>query len=207
LSASAPEPPHQAEPPSTELPLFPLKTVLFPGGPLSLRVFEPRYVDMVASCLRGANRFGVVAIRQGEEVGAATTYEVGTTAEIVDWHQESGGLLAILATGRERFRLRDVRRRPDGLYVGSVELLAAEAPQALPDAFMPLAVLLRRVLDDLPLYRGLPTGYEDAGWIAARLVEVLPLGLALKQSLLESPDALTRLERIASELKKAPAES
>ena len=87
----------------SELPLFPLQTVLLPDGLLPLRVFEPRYVDMVARCLRGANRFGVVAIREGAEVGAATTYDYGTSAEIVDWHQEPGGLLGILAVGREEF--------------------------------------------------------------------------------------------------------
>ncbi len=75
----------------SELPLFPLQTVLLPGGKLALRVFEARYLDMVARCLRGANRFGVVAIREGAEVGAATTYDRGTSAEIVDWHQEPGG--------------------------------------------------------------------------------------------------------------------
>jgi Lon protease-like protein len=107
----------------SELPLFPLQTVLLPGGRLALRVFEPRYVDMVARSLRGANRFGVVAIREGAEVGAATTYDHGTSAEIVDWHQEPGGLLGILAAGREPFRVAGIRREPDGLYVGSVEWL------------------------------------------------------------------------------------
>ena len=72
-----------------ELPLFPLATVLFPGGPLSLRIFETRYLDMVASVLRGDNRFGVLAIRAGSEVGEAETFSVGTTAEIVDW-QDNG---------------------------------------------------------------------------------------------------------------------
>jgi Lon protease-like protein len=192
----------------TELPLFPLKTVLFPGGSLSLRVFERRYVDMVASCLRGANRFGVVAIREGEEVGAATTYDVGTTAEIVDWHQEHDGLLGIMARGREVFRLTETRRRPDGLYVGGVELLPAEAPLPLPPAYASLAVLLRRVLDSLPADQALDTAaYDDAVWTAARLVEVLPLELALKQSLLEAPDALIRLERIAAEIERIRAGS
>jgi uncharacterized protein len=187
-----------------ELPLFPLKTVLFPGGALSLRVFEPRYLDMVASCLRGTNRFGVVAIRQGEEVGAATIYEVGTTAEITDWQQESGGLLAIMAKGREKFRLREVRRQPDGLYVGEAELLPVEPPQPLPATYAPLAALLRRVLGS---DRGQAMAYDDAVWTAARLVEVLPLGLALKQSLLEAPDALMRLERVATELKRGRTDS
>ncbi len=192
---------------TTALPLFPLKTVLFPGGTLALRVFEPRYLDMVARCLRGTNRFGIVAIRQGEEVGPATTYAVGTTAEIIDWQQESGGLLAIMAIGRERFRAGTVDRQPDGLYVAAVELLPPEPPQPLPADYAPLAALLRRVLDRLPVAHGLETAYDDAVWTAGRLTEALPLGLALKQALLETPDALTRLERIASELKKARSES
>lgn len=184
------------------LPLFPLKTVLFPGGPLALRVFEPRYLDMVARCLRGANRFGVVAIRQGEEIGAASMYDVGTTAEIVDWHQESDGLLGILAMGRETFRLGVTKRQPDGLYVAEVERLPAEPALPLPSEHAPLASLLKRVLANLPLYGGLTSAYDDAGWVAARLVEALPLGLAFKQSLLEAPDALARLERLAAELAK-----
>ena len=184
------------------LPLFPLKAVLFPGGPLALRVFEPRYLDMVARCLRGANRFGVVAIREGEEVGAATTYEVGTTAEIVDWHQETGGLLGILAIGRETFRLGATSRQTDGLYVAEVELLPHEPPLPLPPEHVPLGALLRQVLGNLPLYSGIEPSYNDAVWVAARLVEALPLELALKQSLLEAPDALTRLDRLAGELAK-----
>jgi hypothetical protein len=186
-----------------ELPLFPLKTVLFPGGPLTLRVFEPRYLDMVARCMRGPNRFGVVAIREGEEVGAASLlYATGTTAEIVDWHQEENGLLGILAVGREMFRLRDTRRQTDGLYVGEVELLSHEAPQTVPPEHVPLVALLKRVFDRAPLYRGVEPSFNNAVWVAARLVELLPLALPLKQELLEMPDALTRLERLAEELRR-----
>src|SRR5688500_3652248 len=131
----------------SELPLFPLQTVLLPRGLLALRVFEPRYVDMVARCLRGANRFGVVAIREGAEVGAATTYDYGTSAEIVDWHQEPGGLLGILAAGRESFQLKATRREPDGLYVGSVTLLESMSSQKIAPAHEPLAALLKRLIE------------------------------------------------------------
>jgi Lon protease-like protein len=187
---------------SDALPLFPLKTVLFPGGPLALRVFEPRYLDMVARCLRGSNRFGVVAIREGEEVGAASFYGTGTTAEIVDWHQEEGGMLGILAIGRRMFRLGATARQPDGLYVGETELLANEPPQLLPPEHVPLVALLKRLLQNLPLYRGIEPAFNNAVWVAARLVEVLPLPLSSKQSLLEAPDALTRLDRLTEELAK-----
>jgi uncharacterized protein len=185
---------------SDTLPLFPLKTVLCPGGPLPLRVFEPRYLDMVAACMRGANRFGVVAIREGAEVGAASLYDVGTTAEIVDWHQEEDGVLGILAVGRQMFRLTGSTRQPDGLYVGEVDLLPNESPQVLPPEHVPLVALLKRVLGNAPHYRGVEPSFNNAVWVAARLIELLPLALPVKQSLLEAPDALTRLERLAAEL-------
>jgi len=187
---------------SSALPLFPLKTVLFPGGPLALRIFEPRYVDMVARCMRGPNRFGVVAIREGEEVGAASLHEVGTTAEIVDWHQEEGGMLGILARGRQMFRLGSTSRQPDGLYIGEIDLLPSEPPLAVPPEHEPLVALLQRVLNGVPLYRGVETSFNNAVWVAARLVEILPLELALKQSLLEAPNALARLDRLAADLAK-----
>jgi Lon protease-like protein len=189
---------------ATELPLFPLQTVLFPDGLLALRVFEPRYVDMVARCLRGANRFGVVAIRQGAEVGSATTYDSGTSAEIVDWHQEPGGLLGIVAAGRAQFRLLATRRAADGLYSGDVEWHDALPPRALPTEHAPLAALLERLLEPLSLYRAKPVAFDDAAWVGGRLVELLPLGLAFKQSLLDTVDPVERLDRLAEALASAP---
>ena len=190
----------------SELPLFPLQTVLLPDGRLALRVFEARYLDMVARCLRGENRFGVIAIREGAEVGAATTYDSGTSAEIIDWHQEPGGLLGILAAGRTAFRLVATRREVDGLYVGEVAWLDPLPPQPLPREHEPLAELLERLIEPLPLYRGITAEFDDAVWVGARLIELLPLGLAFKQSLLETADAVQRLERLAAALRSNPRE-
>ena len=184
----------------SQLPLFPLQTVLLPEGLLALRVFEPRYVDMVARCMRGANRFGVVAIREGAEVGAAMTYDYGTSAEIVDWDQEQAGLLGILAAGREPFRLLARRREPDGLYVGNVEWLESAPALPLPPKHEPLAALLKRLIEPLALYRGAATSFGDAAWVGGRLVELLPLALEFKQSLLEMRDPGARLERLAAAL-------
>ena len=186
--------------PTSELPLFPLHTVLLPDGLLALRVFETRYLDMIARCLRGANRFGVVAIRDGAEAGPATTYDVGTSAEIVDWHQQEHGLLGILATGREPFRLRETRREADGLYVGNVEWLELIAPQKLGSEHEPLAALLKRLIEPLPLYRGVATAFDDAAWVGGRLIELLPLELPRKQSLLELRDPAARLNGLAAAL-------
>jgi Lon protease-like protein len=186
----------------SELPLFPLQTVLFPDGRLALRVFEPRYLDMVARALRGENRFGVIAIRHGAEVAEATViYETGTSAEIVDWHQESGGLLGILAVGRKPFVVRATRRERDGLYVAEVNWREPAQSQALPAEHEPLAALLQRLIEPLPLYRGVELALGDADWVGGRLIELLPLGLAFKQSLLETPDAVQRLDRLAAALR------
>ena len=83
--------------------LFPLNIVLFPGGPLPLRIFETRYVDMVRRCMRESEKFGVVLIREGNEVGPAETVDVGTLAEIVDFHQLSDGLLGLSCIGGNAF--------------------------------------------------------------------------------------------------------
>jgi Lon protease-like protein len=190
----------------SELPLFPLQTVLLPAGRLALRVFEPRYLDMVARCLRGENLFGVIAIREGSEAGAATTtHDVGTSAEIVDWHQERDGLLGILAAGRTPFRLRATRRERDGLYVADVDWLPALPPQPLLPEHQPLAALLARIMEPLPMYRGLAMPLDDAVWVGGRLIELLPLGLELKQSLLETGDPIERLDRLAAALKSSRA--
>jgi uncharacterized protein len=186
-----------------ELPLFPLQTVLFPGGPLNLRIFETRYVDMVASVLRGDNRFGVVAIRAGSEVGEAETFPIGTTAEIVDW-QDGGGLLAITALGRESFKIDESSRRSDGLYVGRVALLDEPPALSLPPEHAKLAGLLKSLLEQLPPYAGVATAYDDATWVGARLAEILPFTLVLKQTLLETRDARARLDKIAAALRAGP---
>ena len=106
-----------------EVPLFPLRTVLYPGGPLPLRIFEQRYLDMISRCMKTDSPFGVLLIRKGSESGPAETFDIGTLARITDWYQGSDGLLGVTATGTERFRLLSGRRESDGLLVGEVELL------------------------------------------------------------------------------------
>ena len=86
------------------LPLFPLHTVLFPGGLLPLRIFESRYLDMISDCLRNDRGFGVCLISAGREVGdGAECFDVGTLARIQDWDSTPDGLLGIIARGEQRF--------------------------------------------------------------------------------------------------------
>ena len=106
-----------------QVPLFPLNTVLFPGGPLPLRIFEPRYLAMVSNCVQSDAPFGVLLIRDGNETGPATTQEIGTLARITDWYQGSDGLLGVTAVGLQKFRVISSRREASGLNVGTIEIL------------------------------------------------------------------------------------
>jgi len=182
------------------IPLFPLNTVLFPGGPLKLRIFEPRYVDMIGRCMRENTAFGVALIIEGLEAGGpATTATVGTSARIVDFEKLPDGLLGITAVGEKSFRLASVHRQPDGLNMAEVEWLAAEPSLPVPDAYAPFVLLLQQALPELaPLYDFSPVSYEDASWVGARLVEILPLPPGEKQRCLEMQDPIARLEHLRS---------
>ena len=178
-----------------QIPLFPLNTVLFPGGPLPLRIFEPRYLDMLSRCMKDGAPFGVLLIREGEEAGPATTWEVGTLAKVTDWYQGSDGILGVTAIGTERFRLLRADRQADGLNVGEIEILPELSSQPLPAEHAPLASILVHVLDEFGLlYEGLERHYDDAAWVAYRVIEVLPVALEKKQACLESEDVLECLK-------------
>ena len=191
---------------STSLPLFPLNTVLFPHGPLPLRIFETRYVDMIKRCMREDACFGVVLVSGASEVGQPAGYsDVGTTARIVDFNLLPDGLLGISCRGERRFRVLERWREADGLNMGSIEWLDHVSPAVVrvPAEFRHLADLLRRVLPELgDVYAGLEPRYDDAEWVGARLIEILPLALEDKQSCLELMDPLERLALVAPLIKR-----
>lgn len=178
-----------------EIPLFPLGTVLFPGGPLPLRIFETRYIDLVRRCMRDGTGFGVVLIREGAEAGtAATTFDVGTYARIVDFSQQPDGLLGISAQGERRFRILERRRARDGLNLADVEWLRAEQSQPLPEDYAELGPAIDAILTQVgEPYASLERHLEDAAWVSARLAEVLPVPMQHKQYCLELDDPIERL--------------
>jgi len=179
-----------------EIPLFPLGTILFPDGPLPLRIFETRYIDLVRRCMRDGSGFGVVMILEGAEAGGSSTTmcDVGTYARIVDFSQQPDGLLGIQALGERRFRILGRRRAKDGLHLADVEWLPEEKSVALPEEFEELGPALDQVLAQVgPPYSSLPRKLEDAGWVANRLAELLPLSPGHKQHCLELDDPLERL--------------
>lgn len=197
-----------------EIPLFPLNVVLFPGGPLPLRIFEPRYVDMVNRCMRDVAPFGVVAIRDGGaeagESAAKTFADIGTSARIVDFDLLEDGLLGISCRGERRFRVLGHHRANDGLNVGRIAWLDPAPADielaSLPEEHAHLRDLLQRVWPEIvEAYAGIEPRFEDAGWVGARLAEILPLQNSDKQFLLELSDPLQRLARISPLLRRSNA--
>lgn len=195
-----------------EVPLFPLNTVLFPGGLLPLRVFEQRYLEMAKGCLRDNTPFGVCLIREGSEVGAPATHEdVGCLAHITHWDMQQLGLLQLVAQGGRRFRAVASRIRADGLILADIALLADEADAPAPEKFGACRRLLERIVAEHgERLFAKPFLLDSSAWVGARLAEVLPLPAAARQKLLEPDDALQRLEilqRLLTESARASGSS
>mgnify|MGYP003350208193 FL=1 len=187
------------------LPLFPLQAVLFPGGALGLKVFEARYLDLITRCLREQQPFGVVCLTQGREVrqGAddgPTRFEaLGTLAHLVEVDAEQSGLLRIRCSGGQRFRFERAVTLPQGLWAAEdVTVLDADPSQAPSAELAPAAQALARAL---PAIRGRDPHWlsgeprlDDAGWVANRWCELLPISLQARQRLLALDDPLARLQ-------------
>lgn len=182
-----------------EIPLFPLHAVLFPEGELLLRVFEPRYLDMVTRCMKQGAPFGVVLISAGEEIGpAAECRSLGTLARILDWDRGKDGLLSVTCGGGDRFRVLERRVARDQLTLARVETLPPDTRLAVPGEFHGLVELLRELLRRDAREDGPPDPrFDDAGWVSFRLLERLPLKLSQRQAFLELDDPVQRLERLA----------
>lgn len=188
--------PHGTRVETLEIPLFPLNTVLFPGGVQPLKIFEQRYLDMAAACMKDNTLFGICLIESGHEAGsAAQPHPIGTLATIGDWDMEQLGILQISAIGGRRFRILESKVGPDNLLRGHVELLAEPADTPLPQARERLLPLLKRVIGDLGPERVRPPHrYDNANWVGYRITEILPIQNLAKQKLLELDDPLARLE-------------
>lgn len=199
--------PQDAPPARVDLPIFPLRAPLLPGGWLVLKIFEVRYLDLMSTCLRDATPFGICMIEKGEEVnepGAApaTPHSIGTMARVARADMREPGIMQVAVRGEGRFRIHARRVETDGLQRASVELIA-DAPCAIPEQFAKLVPLLEQVLADLGEVRMPPPHpLDDALWVGHRLVEVLPVQALAKQKLLELDDPLTRLEIVQTWLRQ-----
>jgi len=178
-----------------ELPLFPLNTVLFPGGTLPLKVFEQRYVEMTKHCVRDGSPFGVCLIREGREVGEpAIPATIGCTARISQWEVPHPNLFHLVAVGEQRFRIVHTEIAALGLIVSQAEIIPSDSSeQAAPDPLCRkvLAALVERFgAEQFPA----PLCLDDAAWVSYRLAEALPLTMDVRQQLLETDEPAARLE-------------
>jgi Lon protease-like protein len=190
------------------LPLFPLRTVLFPGGLLPLKVFEQRYVEMTKACMRDERPFGVCMITQGDEVahgdGRVPEFaDVGTLARITNFDMPQLGILHLQTEGIRRFQVRRHAVEASGLVVGEVTTIPDEPRHPLPPLYAPLARILELIAARLGA-QNFPSEsrYDDASWVGHRLAELLPLPLSIKQRMLEVNDADVRLAALKQFLER-----
>jgi Lon protease-like protein len=182
---------------TSEIPLFPLQTVLFPGGYLPLQIFEPRYLDMVRDCVKNESGFGVCLVLDNEGPQSTSHHaKVGTLARIRDWNTLKNGLLGVTTQGDKRFAITSTKMRDSGLMIGSVQWIEEPTIRDIPDSHLLLATFVERLMDKLsanyPDYE--KASLEDASWVSYRLSELLPLKNLEKQGLLELDDPVQRLQ-------------
>ena len=181
--------------------IFPLNTVLFPGGRLPLRVFEQRYIEMTKQCIAGNRPFGVCQIKEGRETGTPAVPEaVGCLARIVEWDMPQLGVFHLQTEGVQRFRIVRSEVARNGLISAEIETLPNE------DAVTPASVLCAEVLRAIIEKVGAehfpaPHRFDDAAWIGYRLCEILPIDRDTRQRMLQISDPherLVQLEQVLS---------
>ena len=175
------------------VPIFPLRTILFPGSKLPLRIFEPRYLDMVSHCMRSNIEFGIVLSRKVPQPGMLETYATGTLATIIDWNQGDDGLLGITTLGTNKFELLSMTKQEDGLNIGDIRIVEKEEDFKAPSNFDNMINLLEAILEDVDLYHERDKFFESASWVSFRFAEILPLKIEDKQKCLEFEDPILRL--------------
>ena len=176
-----------------ELPIFPLRTILYPDSKLPLRIFEPRYIDMISSCMREDSEFGIILSRESADPKMFETYDLGTLAKIIDWNQGDDGLLGVTTMGTQKFRLKSMNKQEDGLNIGNIERIENEGEFTPTKEFNHLVELLKAILDDVDIYSEEEKNFDSASWISYRFAEILPISLEDKQKCLEIDDPLIRL--------------
>ena len=192
-----------------EIPLFPLRVVLFPGAYLPLRIFEQRYLKMIRDCAENDTGFGVCMIREGEEaVSPVKTTDIGTHAQVVDWYTLEDGLLGVATVGTVRFMVEESWRQDDGLFRAKVSIIPEPPPCRIPEAYALLSDVLGRFMekvgDQYPDYT--PDHLQDAVWVGYRLAELLPLSGIEKQHMLELTDPIERLQGLLDVLPRFQSE-
>ena len=176
--------------------IFPLNTVLFPGGVLPLKVFEQRYIEMTKICLKEELPFGVCLIKEGKEVGTpAVPQEIGCLTRITQWDMPQLGVFHLVTEGTQRFRIQHSTVEKNGLISAAIEMLPVEREVAPADKLC--TEVLKAIIEKIgAAHFPAPHRFDDAAWVGYRLSEVLPISLDTKQELLQLADPETRLSQL-----------
>ncbi|MDU7556437.1 MULTISPECIES: LON peptidase substrate-binding domain-containing protein [unclassified Pseudomonas] len=192
-----------------KLPLFPLSTVLFPGCVLDLQVFEARYLDMIARCMKQGSGFGVVCILEGSETGdiEPDIAGIGCEARVSDFQKQDNGLLGIRVEGGRRFEVLNTELQRDNLLVADVHWLDEIPEQPLQDEDQDLLALLK-ALAEHPMVAALNMNTEVTGQqsLANQLAYLLPFAEEDKVDLLQVDDPQQRLDGIQALLEEMQGE-
>ncbi|MBT7602964.1 MAG: peptidase S16 [Gammaproteobacteria bacterium] len=179
---------------SNNIPIFPLNSIMFPGGYIPLRIFEIKYIDMIKNCLKGNTGFGITLTKESKE----EFYDVGTFCKICDWKQMNDGLLGITARGKYRFKIIDTSIKTNNLITANVEKIIEPNLKDIPKELMPYSDFLKNILEQYPKFYNdeAPKYFNESGWVGSRLAELLPIPKNEKQLILETEDYLVRLYKI-----------
>ena len=183
---------------STKEPIFPLRSIVLPGGLFPLRIFERRYLDMVTECIKNNHGFCISLVK--EEIPnpyVTKVYEYGSWVKIYDWNKLDDGLLGITVEGRDIVKVSNTSLDPENLLRGKIEKLDSEKAYLIPQKYTTLSKFYKKI------YPGIKTfihykeeRFADASWVGYRLTECLPIDLETKCDLIGTSNAIERLEKI-----------
>lgn len=190
-----------------DIPVFPLHTVLFPDSILPLRIFEPRYLEMISDCLRNDHGFAVCLIRSGKEAGpAADFYPVGSMAQIIDWQRGSNGMLNITVQAERRVQILSHQVKANQLVTGKAIYLEAETTTIVHENYASLVTLLKKFYQKYDIGLDEKRQLKDASWVGYRLAEILPMAPDRRQWLMELTNPIVRLDALRELVAKLPTD-
>ena len=185
-----------------DIPIFPLKSIILPGGQFPLRIFERRYLDMTRNCLKHNTGF-VIALTKKDSDYITSVYDYASYVEIVDWSQLDGGLLGITVEGKNIIKLDDYKLDEGNLLIGSGKEIETGLDYLIPQKYQILSKFYKKIYPEIKSYIfHIKPKYNDANWIGFRLIECLPIQLNDKADLISMTEPLDRLERILHIIKR-----
>ena len=181
-----------------QIPMFPLKSIVLPGGLFPLRIFERRYINMVKNCLKNETGFCITLVREESENGYITNvYNYGCYVKIVDWNQLEDGLLGIIVEGIKKIHVLECNLNEDNLLQGSIEDIEVEKEYMVPQKYLSLSKFYKKIYPNIKDFISFKKErYADATWVSFRLTECLPLDSSTKNKLIALDNAFDRLDKL-----------